>query len=364
MRQLFESFTVLGGAIAFLSVLKEINSKKLIFWSFTLLLVFFDGLRWEMGTDWVNYYTSFSVADLSSTPGFEPGFQMYTSLIRNITDNYSVYLLLTTAFIYIGIFYNVFKMTNYSFMSLFYLAGTITWYAGSLRQMMASVFFTLALKASMDKKLIYFVVFMIVGLMFHTTIIAFFPMYWLYGMSSTVFILLFVALALLSYFSRHLISILDTLVSYYSFDRSYSSRIGGALEASNPVQGFLRKIYTITGFVVFSLAAKTSWGVDELQWRKIQFLVMLVSLSIILYYIGTYEITYVSSRLDIYVSIISASVLIGLLDRSFNTKGNRLLLFCFVVSLVGVFYYRLEFMDLFHPYSSVFYNYDLHRDLY
>lgn len=58
------------------------------------------------------------------------------------------------------------------------------------------------------------------------------------------------------------------------------------------------------------------------------------------------------------------SVLIGLLDKSFNTKGNRLFLFFFVASLVGVFYYRLEFMDLFHPYSSIFYNYDLHRDLY
>lgn len=358
---MIESFILISGAIAFFSVLKELKSKKNIFWSFTLLLVLFDGLRWEMGTDWPSYFAYFSVADSYKQPGFEPGFLLYTSLIRNITENYSIYLLITTAIIYIGIFYTVFKMTNYSFISLFYLVGTIPWYSGSLRQMMASVFFVLALKASIDRKLINFIVLMVIGLMFHTTILVFFPIYWLYGMSSITFILLFIAIAVLSFFSKNLIQLLDGIANYYSFNKSFSERIGGTLEFSNPVLGFLRKIFTLTGIIFFSLAAKKTWSMNEIHWRKIKFTLMLSSLSIILYYIGTYEISHVSSRLDIYLSIISTSVLIGLLDKSFNTKKNRMLLFFFVLALVGVFYYRLEFMDLFHPYSSIFYNYDLHR---
>ncbi len=249
-------------------------------------------------------------------------------------------------------------------MSLFYLAGTIPWYSGSLRQMMACVFFTLALKASMDRKIRYFIALMIIGLMFHTTIIVFFPMYWLYGMSSTALLLLFFMLTILSVFSRNLIYVLDVIVNSFSFNKSFSSRIGGTLELSNPILGFLRKIFTVIGFITFSFVAKTSNGIRKNQWKKIKFTLFLASFSIILYYIGTYHIAHVSSRLDIYTGIISTSVLIGLLDKSINKIENRILLYFFVVLLVGVFYSRLEFLDLFHPYSSVFYNYDLHRDLY
>jgi hypothetical protein len=359
-----ETFTVVSGAIALLSVVKEINGKKLILCSITSLLVIFDGLRWEMGTDWSTYNAMFNVADVHSTPGIDPGFMLYTSFMRNITDNYSVYLLITDAIIYFGIFYAVARITDYSLIALFYLMGTIPWYAGSLRQMIACVFFTLGVKATIDRKLTKFLVLMIVGLMFHVSIMPFFATYWLYGMSWGAWILSFLGLAVVSFFSRNLISILDSLVTLYSYDRSFSSRIGGTLELSNPALGFLRKIYTLTAFIVFSLAARPSRNMDELQWRKIKLMLMLVSLSIIFYYIGTYEVSYVSSRVDIYSSIICASVLIGLLDKSFKSRSNRLLLFFFVLSLVGVFYSRLEFMDLFHPYSSVFYNYDLHRELY
>jgi len=361
---MIESFIIISGIIAFLSTLKEIKSKNIIFWSFTILLVMFDGLRWEMGTDWGNYFEYFSVADVFVQPGFEPGFILYTSIIRNITDNYSVYLLLTTAFIYIGIFYTVFKITNYSFLSLFYLTATLPWYSGSLRQMMACVFFTLALKATINKKIVQFLLFIMLGLMFHTTVIVFLPIYWLYGMSSAALLFLFLLLTFGSIFSRNLIYMLDWVVHYYGFNKSFSSRIGGGLELSNPILGFLRKIFTLTGFIVFSYITKTSNNMDDDRWNKIKFTLFLSCMSIILYYVGTYHVEHVSSRLDIYTSIIATSILIGLLDRFFNKRSNKILLYFFVMALIVVFYSRLEFMELFHPYSSIFYNYDLHRDLF
>ena len=361
---MIETFTIICGIIAFFSILKEIKHKKIVFWSFLLLLILFDGLRWEMGTDWGNYYAYFRVADVFIQPGFEPGFIFYTFVIRSITDNYSVYLLITTAFIYVGTFSVVFKMTNYSFLSLFYLTGTLPWYSGSLREMMACVFFTFALNAAIERKFINFVVLVIIGLMLHTTIIVFLPIYWLYGLSSVTLFILFILLAIGSIFSEDLIYMLDWIVHYYGFNKSFSSRIGGALGLSNPFYGFLRKIFTLTGFIGFSYMAKTSNIMENVQWNKIKFILFLSCLSIILYYIGTYHIEHVSSRLDIYTGIISTSVLIGLLDKSFCRIENRMILYLFVLALVGVFYYRLEFMDLFHPYSSVFYNYGLHRDLY
>ena len=100
---MIESFIVISGIIAFISALKEIKNIQIIFWIFILCLIVFDGLRWEMGVDWTNYFSYFSKAHVYDQPGFEYGFILYTSIIRNLTDNYSVYLLITTAFIYIGI---------------------------------------------------------------------------------------------------------------------------------------------------------------------------------------------------------------------------------------------------------------------
>lgn len=361
---MIEFFTIISGFIALLSVMTKVKRSELIFWSFILSLILFDGLRWEMGTDWGNYYKHFSVANVYIQPGFELGFIIYAYLIRSFTDNYSIYLFITTAFIYIGIFHTVFKMTNHSFLSLFFLTGHLPWYSGSLRQMMACVFFTLALKASMEKKLIKFLVLVTIGTTFHTTMIVFFPIYWLYGLPWTVLVGIFAVLTVLSVFSRNLIYVLDEILSYVSFKRSYMERLGGTLELSNPLLGFMRKISTITGLISFSLMAKTSRRMDKLQWEKVKFTAWLASLSLIFYYIGTYHITHVSSRLDIYTSIISTAVLIGLLDKSFKTFGNRMVLYFFVVLLVGVFYSRLLRLDLFHPYSSIFYNYDLNRKLF
>jgi EpsG family len=362
---MIESFTIFGGLLALLSIFREVKHKNIVFWVFTLSLIVFDGLRWQMGTDWFSYSEYFKVAeDVNMYGGFELGFRVYTTLIRNFTDNYSIYLLITTAIIYIGIFYTVFRMTNYSFISLFYLAGTIPWYSGSLRQMMASVFFVLALKATIEKNFIRFVLLMLGGLMFHTTLLVFFPMYFLYGMQLGYLVLVFIFLTVLAVFSRSLIYALDWLASLISYSKDFVSRLGGTLEFSNPLLGFSRKFLTIGGLWGFSFMATTSPRMDWLLWQKIKFVLSLSSLSLIFYYIGTYHIDFVSSRLDIYASILSTSVLIGLLEKSFTNRGNKLLLYLFVVALLSVFYARLEFMDLFHPYSSLFYNYNLNRALY
>ena len=361
---MIETFTIIAGLLALISVLRPFKHPKTVFWAFTIALILFDGMRWEMGTDWRTYFAYFAAANERAQSGFEPGFLLYTSTVRGLTDSYSAYLLLTTAIIYSGIFYSIFRMTQYSFFALFYLAGMLPWYSGSLRQMLATVFFTFAFKAAADRKLVRFIVFILVGTSFHTTALVFLPMYWLVGISWSTFAAVFVVLSLLTVAARNLIALLEVIVATAGFEKSFTNRLGGTLDLSNPLFGFLRKILTIAGFAAFVLTARTSPKVSSAAWQRISFAMMLVTLSIILYYLGTYSITYASSRLDIYVSIISGGALVGLLDTSLEKRENRILLLLLVASLVFVFYSRLEEMSLFHPYSSVFFNADLHRDLY
>lgn len=361
---MIETFTIIFGFVAFISTLKEIKNKYFIFWSLTLLLIFFDGLRWEVGVDWLTYHKIFMTADIYKFQGFEPGYLFYQSIIRKFTDNYSVFLLITTAFIYLTIYYTVFKITNYSFISLFYLTATIPWYSGSLRNMIAVSFFTLAIKAIFDKKMLKFLFFIITGILFHTSLIAFLPIYWLYNFSVILYLLIFIALSVGSIYSSYLIETLDQIVKFYGYNRSYSRYVGGNILQSNPLLGFTRKLITITGLLFFTFLATKFKNKEIIPWEKIKFIFFISSLSIIFYYIGTYQISNVSSRLDIYAGIISTSILIGFIDKLYSKRSNRFFLFLFVTFLVCVFYYRLEHMSLFHPYSSIFYNFDYKRNLF
>ena len=361
---MIEFFIIISGIIAFVSIFKEIKNKYFIFWVFIFFLIFFDGLRWEMGVDWINYFKLFNNADVYDFPGFEPGYRLYTKIFRSVTSSYSVYLFITTAFIYITIFYTVIKITNFSFLSLFYLAAIIPWWSGSIRQMIALSFFTLALKAIFKKKKVKFIVFILTALMFHTSAIVFLPIYWLYGQSLVILLFIFFFLLFLSSYSQNLIEFLDFITQTYNYNRSYERYLGGNAQGSNPTLGFLRKTVNLMASIYFIYIANTSKNLKTVLWNKIKFTFFLSSLSIIFYYVGTYHIENVSSRLDLYAGTISFAILIGLLEKFYYKKSNKMLLYFFTLFLVVVYYLKLEHMSLFHPYSSIFYNYNYNRNLF
>ena len=95
---MIESFTLVTGFFAFISILSKtpLTTRVKLSWVIISLLIIFDGLRWEMGTDWEAYYSHFSVVKYQSRSNFELGFIWYPRLIRNITGNYSIYLFITT----------------------------------------------------------------------------------------------------------------------------------------------------------------------------------------------------------------------------------------------------------------------------
>ncbi len=315
-----------------------------------------------MGTDWPTYYAFFTDPTIESH--FEPGYTFYTRVLQRFTLNYSIFLVITSAITFAGIFYPVFKATHRSFLSLFFLAGTLQWYAGSLRQMIACAFFTYALIAAMDRRLRSYAVLMAVGLSFHATVFPFFPIYWLYGVSWAAYGILFALMSIFAFFAKDLVRIADIVIGMLVVDKDIAGRLGGTAELSSPLFGFLRKVITSLGLATFGHAARTSPVLIKRDRTNIDFTLMLSLFSIVLYYIGTYAISGVSSRLDLYMSIIATAFLIGFLDRALKRRSNRLLLFAFVTVLLVTFYLRLGPLDLYHPYSSIFYNRDLNRVLF
>jgi hypothetical protein len=364
---MIETFTIFSGIIALLSIYKKFSNRLVWFLLIIIPITFLDGLRWEMGTDWSAYYTYFNggLQGFRNTT-FDPGFVVYTDIINYFTDNYSIYLLSISFITYVVAFYGIFRITEKNFLSIFYLMGTLPWYAGSMRQMLAVACFVWALKAIIDRKPIRYITLMLLGVSFHATLAVFILMYIFFGISTFAYIVLLASIVIMVPLVPFLVQTLELITSFYGFNKDFYQYVSGGAQhtGANPILGFSRKIITVFGLFIFSVIAVSSNNNNDNRRLQIKFFFALSSLTIVFYYIGTYQVLHVASRVDLYVGLVSTSILIGLIDNSMKKKFNRLIFYLFVLSLVGVFYSRLMWMDLFHPYSSIFYNYNLNRVLH
>jgi hypothetical protein len=140
-------------------------------------------------------------------------------------------------------------------------------------------------------------------------------------------------------------------------DKDFSDRLYGGLK-TNVILGYGRKV--LLYFFLLLFLKKNNLIRNE----KIIFLFSVSSLSIILYHFAVNYSPIVASRLDIYTGVFFSGVLIAEISKNIQNKVQKLTLFFVVIIFVLINYSRLEFMDLFHPYSGLFYNYDLNRVLY
>ena len=159
---------------------------------------------------------------------------------------------------------------------------------------------------------------------------------------------------------------LDTIIQIFNPGKTIEDRVGGGLEGSSPLLGFSRKILTTLGYYYFYNKTFNKTNGSNF-FIDLSFLFYVCCLSILFYFLGTYYLEHLSSRLDIYSGIICASIFIGKIEYFLHTYSLKLLniiFFLFISFLCIIYYSRLEYMDLFHPYSSIFYNFNLHRYLY
>ena len=324
-----------------------------------LLVIFLEGTKWEMGVDWRSYFNFFEVASNwqeQKTRGglaFEPGFRLYAFTIANLTENYSVFIFITMAFCYSAILIPIFRMTNKSFVSIFYLLTIIPWYSGALRQMIAIGFFTLSLNAIHNRNFWKFFFYILVGFLFHITAILYLPMYFIYNLSWGLFVILYVGAVFLAINSGQILILFDYIFSQLGGSRSYLNYLKPPLAPVNPLLGFMRKFITVGGFYIFGFTSLDN-NKEHKDKDNLKFYLMMASFTAVLYLIGIYFIQTIGSRLDMYISIVIFGMAIGIIDTNIRKQSNRILFFLFVVAISLVFYSRLSFLNLFYPYQSIF----------
>jgi hypothetical protein len=166
--------------------------------------LFFFGLRGFILSDWINYYSLF--ADIPSlihsnfltlyqhqyieeygtdisqgTAGIEIGFIYFTSILKTFFPNYHLWILVNSIIdvILLDIFFRRYsKYYTLGFIFFFVFYG-VTIECNLMRNVKAILLFLLSLKYLQERKIIPYMLLNIVGYLFHSSAIIFFPLYFL-----------------------------------------------------------------------------------------------------------------------------------------------------------------------------------------
>ena len=142
-------------------------------------LILYEGLRWEIGTDWQVYYNSFVRGLVGDDLHEERGYVLINNILREILPNYTCFLLLLSAFFYIVIYKILIKYSIAPLTSLCIYYCTMLGYLGCNRQLIAVMICLLSIRYIIEKKWRLFLLMIIIAFLFHTSSLIFLPAYFI-----------------------------------------------------------------------------------------------------------------------------------------------------------------------------------------
>lgn len=147
--------------------------------------IFFWGLRGFIGTDYSWYYPYFNNLSSNLADAFfdieriEPGYVIYVYIIKHIFDDYHFFIFVSTCLDVLFLHY-IFKnllRKNYILGYIIFIAFAANMEFNNLRNIRAILLFFVSIPYIIDRKLLKFCAFNLLGLTFHSTAIFFFPLY-------------------------------------------------------------------------------------------------------------------------------------------------------------------------------------------
>lgn len=183
------SFLGLGVIIEKISERKRIGESFFIF-SLLLLILFF-GLRGYIGYDWYSYKPNFdkmvTIGELLKGntqvlySGYELGFQIYTSFIKTLTNNYFIYNFINVSVDFIILYFVIKRFSKYPILSLllFFSIYGVALEIDMIRNAKSIMLFLLSIKYIEERKILNFGALNILSILFHYSSIFYLPMYFI-----------------------------------------------------------------------------------------------------------------------------------------------------------------------------------------
>lgn len=160
------------------------------------LLVFHDGCRWGIATDWVNYHLYFNKCLWIDSSEYDIAYVWLNKIVRSMTESYSVFLILHALFIYIIFFSLIKKYSIYPLLSVFILYFSMLTYLGMNRQYISLAICLCSIPFILARKKTLFCLCIFLAFFFHSSAILFVPAYFLYTRINAKFIVIMVLVAL------------------------------------------------------------------------------------------------------------------------------------------------------------------------
>lgn len=159
-----------------------------IYWVFCLFFCFLASIRWETGTDWINYYNYFQNVDNLEygQDSFEVGFGMLNRVVRSISDNYT--LLLTCSAMLLFFFQSIAikKLSPYPLISLIFLWSLQFANILFVRQWISVSILAFSVIFIEKRKPILFILFVSIAASFHRTSLIFILAWWIYHLKISI----------------------------------------------------------------------------------------------------------------------------------------------------------------------------------
>ncbi|MDT2747772.1 EpsG family protein [Vagococcus fluvialis] len=314
---------------------------------FFVFIVVISGYRY-VGTDVPAYKIYFESIDAYSLsfPLYEKGYFVLNKIISFFTNDFQYVLIVTALITLIPIYTTIKKYSINPFLSLFYFISFYFYFNSFnlVRQYLVVSFLFYSVKFIFEKRLIPFVLTVLVASLFHMTALFFIPFYWLCRIKyrSFTYLILMIASVCISFLTPTLIRIIAKLVpkvaSYINYD----------------VQGASANFTIIFTFCAFVVAILLKEKIEKIEKNSIIY-INFVFFAFCLSLLSINNIIFFRLASYFYIFII---LLLPLLFYSLDKKLKPITYFLSSLLLI-MYYYR----QLFNNNAGV-YPYDYSERIY
>ena len=329
-------------------------------------LVFQDGFRWETGTDWEPYYNFFQELTINDNAiedtEFDIGFVMFTYAIRLFTDNYSVFLIIFAILFYSAFFYLIFNVTDCPFTALLIFYMSTVYYMGMNRQFMAMMFYAVGLVYLIRGSKFKFVLILILGALFHKTILIGIVALFLNRKMSKLLLIPILSLTILiaasGIINKLPLGIFALLGENAGTKMEFYSLNGDATSITSMILATIRRLIWIVPLLILDKK------LDKPQGYELIFNLYLIGTLFYILCNGTI-LQIVVSRALIYFNIMEM-FLVPILFKPLKPNYGKLAITFVLIGYVCLytlkgFHGYGEGTDYFLPYKGIFINTDYHR---
>lgn len=318
-------------------------------------LVLFEGLRWEIGTDWDSYYVVFTYDEEHH---MDVGYLFLNRLIKYFTSNYTVFVLTITLFVYCVMFIAIRKYSPNALMSLciYYCSMVGLW--GCNRQILAAMICILSLKFIQERRLMLFMMTVFFACLFHKTAIIFIPAYFLFNLNYSqkqayAIVLIAFIVGLL-----HLVNKLP-FVEYLAYMDSIDN---GNTDFSGYLADKAAKVSLMGSFKKILYVGLAIYVKDKVPFNSYKGLLTLYIFGGCLFLVFNGSVLQLfAGRGTLYYNIFECIVMPWVVYYLFPNKklSKNIWFFLFVVYFYLMWrdmnsYFILDGIDIYNPYKSVF----------